>query len=194
MTLLTDLLLGRKPANFEICLCSIGASFSLASYGTLGRWVNFADSFSSAVVCRKQWCMLVSIVKVNVKMQRIYAVSDAWSMHLSDYHHRDVRVEILPGKYWAHCRAAVTVVVVVWSTVHMWMFELYLLSSQRGRESHRSKVTCQTTADHRPLTKVTVISSRGLDWNKLLLETGGCSVDTLSVMHLSLRAQRLLTT
>ncbi|XP_061029250.1 ankyrin repeat domain-containing protein 27 isoform X2 [Eubalaena glacialis] len=63
-----------------------------------------------------------------------------------------------------------------------------------GKESLGSRITCQTRAALRRLTKETMVSRRGLDRDKLLPDKGECSVDTQSMMRLYPRAQRLLAT
>ncbi|XP_024589797.1 ankyrin repeat domain-containing protein 27 isoform X4 [Neophocaena asiaeorientalis asiaeorientalis] len=63
-----------------------------------------------------------------------------------------------------------------------------------GKESLGSRITWQTRAALRQLTKETMVSRRGLDRDKLLLDKGECSVDTQSMMRLYPRAQRLLAT
>nr|XP_058901995.1 ankyrin repeat domain-containing protein 27 isoform X2 [Kogia breviceps] len=63
-----------------------------------------------------------------------------------------------------------------------------------GKESLGSRITCQTRAALRRLTKETMVSRRGLDRHPLLPDRGECSVDTQSRMRLFPRAQRLLAT
>lgn len=74
------------------------------------------------------------------------------------------------------------------------LLELYRFFSQGGKESQGDRTTCQTTADLRVLTEGTAISLRGLDRDKVFLQTGGCCADTQSRTQSYPRAQGLLAT